>query len=36
MSPAVPWPPTIGIEPVHIPMRGSRPNNFESPTAVRF
>lgn len=35
-APAVPWPPTIGIEPVHMPMSGSRPNNFESPTAVRF
>ena len=35
-APAVPWPPTIGIEPVHIPIRGSSPKALASPTAVTF
>ncbi len=35
-APAVPCPPTIGMEPVHIPISELRPNNFESPTATKF
>ena len=35
-APAVPWPPTIGIEPVHKPINGSSPNNFDTPTAKPF
>ena len=33
---AVPCPPTIGIEPVHIPISELSPRSFESPTATRF
>ena len=35
-APAVPCPPTIGIDPVHNPTNGLMFNNFESPTARKF
>ena len=35
-APAVPWPPTIGMEPVHIPTRGLKPSSLAIPTASRF
>ena len=35
-APAVPCPPTIGIEPVHMPISGFKFKSFASPTAVRF
>ena len=35
-APAVPCPPIIGMEPVHIPISGFIPSSFESPTATKF
>ena len=35
-APAVPCPPTIGIEPVHMPISGFKFKSFASPTAVKF
>ena len=35
-APAVPWPPTIGIEPVHSPTSGLMCKSFASPTAKKF
>ena len=35
-APAVPCPPTIGIEPVHIPISGSKPRKCDIPTARKF
>ena len=35
-APAVPWPPTIGMEPVHRPIIGEMPNRSASPTARKF
>ena len=35
-APAVPCPPTIGIEPVLSPISGLTPTNFANPTETRF
>jgi len=35
-APAVPCPPTIGMEPVHIPINGFNPNSLDNPTARKF
>ena len=35
-APAVPCPPIIDMEPVHIPISGFIPRSFESPTATKF
>ena len=35
-APAVPCPPTIGIEPVHIPISESSPITLDKPTATPF
>ena len=35
-APAVPWPPTMGMEPVHRPTSGSICSRLASPTAIKF
>ena len=35
-APAVPWPPTMGMEPVHSPTSGFTPIRLARPTARKF